>query len=308
MTFRFQATAVRQCSRCREELTDPASVQCGVGPICRKKDNKLLALTIPARFSMVHAFLGTAVEMAPEVGLAEEPLKVLRESFEEFHNRTVAVAQDGEVVWAGMDLRGVIRNIDWILSWSMPPQLREYLILAVEHCGYPALAAVFRGQASLGECSFTWDTDRGVIRFIAKRNKPGGDALRTKCQARLVKYPSYVWEVKPEHLQAFVEVVRTHYPMFTGSLEDLEAQVKAAPPQPPAKPTMAVKNLPGGVTCSGEYLQVQEDMDKYLSAFKTAVPWNKRTYQGRGTWFVSSDFYQPWKQIADQFYQVQVVR
>lgn len=306
MSFRFQATVTRRCSRCREELTDPASVQCGVGPICRKKDNRLYALTIPARFSMVHAMLGTALEMAPEVQLAEEPLKVLRESFEEFHNRSVKVAQDGEVVWAGMDLRGVIRNLDWILSWSMPNQLREYLILAVEHAGYPALATVFRGQASLGECSFSWNPEKRVIVFVSKRNSAGQQALKSKCGARFSSYPVARWEVRPECLEAFCRVVRTHYPMFTGSLEDLEVQVKAAPPAPPPKPTMSVKNLACGISCTGEYLQ--EEMDKYLTAFKTAVPFNKRSYQGGGTWWVSSDFYQTWKQIAEQFYQVQVVR
>src|SRR5574337_466061 len=42
---------IRQCSRCGQELTDPASRECGVGPVCRHKDNDLYSKTIVANFA-----------------------------------------------------------------------------------------------------------------------------------------------------------------------------------------------------------------------------------------------------------------
>src|SRR5690606_250724 len=59
MTTRF-------CSRCGKDLTDPASLTDGQGPVCRNRDNHLYAKAIEANLPIAGALvLGTHAEQLP---------------------------------------------------------------------------------------------------------------------------------------------------------------------------------------------------------------------------------------------------
>jgi len=55
LVMRLNATIVRFCSRCQKELTDPASLEAGVGPQCRNRDNHLYAKAIEANLPLLGA-------------------------------------------------------------------------------------------------------------------------------------------------------------------------------------------------------------------------------------------------------------
>ena len=56
----FAPLTNRSCSICHRELTDAASVETGVGPVCRSRSNEALAKSFPANFDEAFALVCTA--------------------------------------------------------------------------------------------------------------------------------------------------------------------------------------------------------------------------------------------------------
>jgi len=151
---------LRHCSRCRKELTDPASRECGVGPICRNKDNHLYAKTIQANLPVAGALiLGTHADQLPVE---------LQERFESFKasflkkSEQVQKANDDIMAMklAGSDYRDEVRELDYFLSYMMSDTLRERLIKIVEALGYIGLAGVLAGDASKSEARVWFENGR----------------------------------------------------------------------------------------------------------------------------------------------------
>jgi hypothetical protein len=56
-----------------------------------------------------------------------------------------------------------VKEIDYLLSWSLPIKEKENLINLVKYLGFPALASVFAGKASTGDASIKFENGKFVI-------------------------------------------------------------------------------------------------------------------------------------------------
>lgn len=218
--------AYRFCSRCASELTDPASVECGVGPICRGKDNHLYSKTIPANYALAFA----KISCVDSSTLSEEN----RERFSALKNSVCskatkvaerAVAEKAEYAShrKGMDLRDEIRTIDWLLSFSMHPKTKALLVDIVRDLGYVALAGVLSGKASTGESKISFDDSTGMLKLQGSRNKAGIRAFRALAGSR-----SFAKEhlIPARFFEQFRSIVLECWPCFNENLDTVVSQAR----------------------------------------------------------------------------------
>lgn len=172
----------RNCARCGKELDDAASLEVGIGPICRRLDNAVLASRIPADLEVARAaFRLTDKEVLPEECWATY--------------RKVCGALNGP---PRKEWREVVKGIEWILSWigSNPVTgedvVRQAFYACVEGLGYIGIVSLWRGEAASGKAKVWFDTTRtwtrrdgshvtekGAFIFVAgPRNRSAIDALR----------------------------------------------------------------------------------------------------------------------------------
>ena len=133
----------RFCSRCYKQLTDAASMEVGVGPICRHLDNALMAQCIPSNVeAAVAAYRGLDVGTLPP----------------ETVNTFVKIEADlvADNAATRLDWREVVKRIEWMRSHGMPQGTDAALIAIVGALGYIGVVSMWLGEASSGEatCSF----------------------------------------------------------------------------------------------------------------------------------------------------------
>ena len=225
----------RSCCRCRKDLTDAASMEVGIGPICRKLDNALLAKLIPADVE-------SARTAAKKVLINELPA----ETFNTFSN----VLEDLEI--GTDDWRKTVKRIEWILSWSPNWSDKETLISIVHALGYWGLAALLSGEAATGLATVTLENGRLYLR--GPRNKAGKDALKQVSGRKFHPAEDGIkasWSVPVSSAKAFRECVITHWPNFTGLDEALASVMTSA--QPVAQVAAVPTSSPGWLSIKTPY-------------------------------------------------------
>ncbi len=246
----------RHCSRCRRELTDPASRECGVGPICRNKNNHLFAKTIQANVPAASALiLGTNAEsLPPEVHSCWENLKC------RFVNKIEGTEQQSDIMFTGADFRDCVKDIDYILSFHMSPALRSRMVDIVQHLGYPGLAAVLSNEASLSVAKLWFDDGRVFMKgrtckagFLRMRKIPG---IRTpRYRGHQVPYSA-----PASQFEEFMKVVQKHWPLYEGDVEDIRQKCR-----------QFVKNNPEAVVQSSHEQKAQIKLRS--EDFVVTFPW-----------------------------------
>jgi hypothetical protein len=215
----FTDNTRRHCSRCGDALTDPASRECGVGPVCRKKDTHLYAKTIAANFGIatIRAMSVREDMLAPEVHATwKAAYSRLLKAAEKVANLTDDVTIMRR---AGADLREVVRACDLVCSYENPGHdVRNAMIDVVHACGYIGLAAVLAGQASTSP-SRVW-FENGRVHMTGLGNKSGWSAMR---QIPGVVTPKYRGDRAPYtapagHAVIFLANVRRFWPMYEGDI------------------------------------------------------------------------------------------
>jgi hypothetical protein len=236
MQTEIAVTVARTCTRCRLDLTDPASVQHGLGPICREFSNAVLAKELP-----------TAWDAEAQGGL----FLLSAESFESEGDRarfeavylkimTSKGANSAEPV-TGEDARKLVRELAYLASAAPSRPVYEILINAIRGLGYPTYAAAVSGASSSSEASLT--VEGGRIWLSGARNAAGRAAL-----ARIGGW----WDRRSERYhaplsaaEAFVKLARIYWPLVTGAEAVLEAaKVATAPKLTPAPAPAPVVVLP----------------------------------------------------------------
>jgi hypothetical protein len=207
------AIGSRACARCWKELKDAASMEAGIGPICRKLDNAVLARMIPANI------------LAAQVAAGLVPYTDLPEPTRETFVQVLADVLD----FGTADWRKTVKRIEWILSWGMASSLRKMLIEIVRSLGYVGLAALLAGEASTGTALVVFENDRLYLR--ASRNKTGAYAFKKEVQGWKFQ-PSFgatkaAWTAPATSADAFQMVVMTYWPNVSG-LEEAVAAAKNA--------------------------------------------------------------------------------
>ena len=174
----------RYCSRCESPLTDPASWERGVGPVCARKDTSIYAKTIPVNFTLATAFAcGVSVSTLPA-----ELQPVWTRVMDRLLKKASAAGVSNENFMAavGQDVRSLAKLIDWMLSFRQTPTNKQHMIQLVKYLGFVGLASVLAGTASTGEAKVWFEGGRCYLR--GSSNKNGWAAFR-KLQLQGARYP-----------------------------------------------------------------------------------------------------------------------
>lgn len=285
----FMNASHRHCSRCGLELTDVASMERGIGPICAGKDTHLYAKTIPANYAMANIFALSLSEEHIHQDVrtlwADTKNKLLNAS-----ERSANREQINTFEWTGEDLRQVIKNIDYLLSWKHPHSgAKDNLVKIVHHLGYVGLAGVLAGEASTSEATLWFEN--GEIKLKGKRNR---SAYRAFASVRGVKVPrtlSQPYSAPVALLEPFLTLVLQYYPMYSGDFDTIREQAAAWVPPPPVAPTLPVsgpvdlnndtvliRNRSEDFTVQFNWIRESNNMGQLIANMKNTVPYTDRKY------------------------------
>ena len=207
-------------------------MEVGVGPICRKLDNAILARKIPSNVQAAQVAAGRVVD-------AELPEPV-RPTF----GQVMADLMDFTTV----DWRKTVKRIEWILSWGMSGSMRKALIEIVRCLGYIGLGALLSGEAATGATVVSFENGRLYLR--GPRNKAGRYEIKKIPGAKF--HEGYngakpAWSVPAAAYEKFATIAITYWPNISGVDEAVEA-AKAAPVAAPAAVAAPVKPAGPNVT------------------------------------------------------------
>lgn len=219
----------RSCCRCGKQLVDAASMEVGIGPVCRKKDNHVLACQFPRDMDAARSALAFSIDRAtiPSEALATFET-VLSDISDEKHS---------------LDYRPEIKRIEWLLSWpTIKENYRARFCAIVEALGYVALAMIWRNESGVpGAASVRFSEGR----FYVKGPKNGAAiGMLRAIDGRQFHRETKEWSVLASALAAFERAVRTCYPQNDGSWEAMRVLAEDAKPSVvEEKPAAPVVNL-----------------------------------------------------------------
>ncbi len=278
------------CARCGEALTDPASIEHGWGPVCRKLANAAFATTIPADIDATLAHL-TGVTFKAEA--LNEALAAVTEELTEG-------AAKGRADW-----RGVANILVRLIAYSST-NAKNALCAAVESLGYATLAAVAREEASPSIAEVTVSECRLVLK--TKKNSAAVAAIKA-INGRRFDAVTKTWSFPPTEFRAVLAVVQQFFPMTKLNVLELATQVaaavqaqeaaKAAPVAAPAPakaaPAVAITEAPGGFNVTSPYNAA------FVADLKTALPYKARAWTGK-CWWIAKDAVETVKGLVAKHY------
>lgn len=305
----------RSCSRCGKELTDPASRECGVGPVCRGKDNHLYAKTITANVPGASALiLGTHADEFP-AELQDRWLTVREHFVSVMSELEYASEQPGEFNATGADFRETVRHLDYCLSYRLHYELRNKVIEIVRYLGYVGLAGVLSGESSKSKAQVWFE--KGRIFLSGTGCTPGFHKMR---KIPGIKTPRYRGDKNPYSAPAsqagtFLSIVREHWPLYEGSIELLEDEasdwlkanptVAATPSQNPDA-VAAIQLRSEDFVLSFKWLK-GADVKGMINKLKT-IPSKERAYNpSTKNWMFRKQHLDQVKAIVEGTYEAVVV-
>jgi len=259
----------RQCVRCQKDLEDPASREVGVGPVCRKLDNKILATYIPADLR------------AADAAFARVDFSRVAEGEEVLRSAWARIAEAMFLPTTAMDWRQVVRQIEWTLSFGQSSETFDALVQVVEALGYVALAAVWMGDAAKGKARAY--EEQGRLYIEGPRNAGANVAIKAIAGRRFHAQGSRPsgkasWSVPCAEFVAFRRVVCKHFPNHEADWPALEAASAAAAPATPAAP----KAPETRIERAGEWLLVYTPYSAaFVDALKSALPHKARKWSSQ---------------------------
>lgn len=195
---------IRRCVRCRKDLTDAASRNVGIGPVCRKMDNDVLAKTFDSDPELAIERLS-----AFDVEALAEPT---RKPFAELAQRIRECSKHG-------DYRAVVAQLEWVLSFEDNHRHAEEMAGIPFALGYAAIPALWAGEIAKS-LSTLWVNPERTRLFITGPNKRAGREEIKKVQGRKFHHmgtlhePNMVaWSVPVSAAEQLRSVVYRYYPM-----------------------------------------------------------------------------------------------
>ncbi len=199
--------ASRACYRCGKELTDAASMEVRVGPVCRKLDSKVLAQQIPANMDAARA----AFDKVTLLDMDEQVLPTLLKVEEALSS-------------VSNDWRETVKRIEWALSYPATVTVAanaDALVNTVEGLRYAALATLWRGEGTTGEAVISYEG--GGVSIKGPKTPHGRDKIEA-IAVRRYDPNTKVWSVPAAAHAQFAAIIAAHYPNNVG----LSDAVKAA--------------------------------------------------------------------------------
>lgn len=255
-TFVPKNDAARNCHRCGLPLTDAASCNEGIGPICRKLDNFLLAKIIPSDIPMalVHYAEVNTLDLAGATVAVFIELEAL------------LLAPDA---FTRQDWRKAVKMVEWMLSFpqTTPNQLRLYSLVTA--LGYVGIVSLWKGEASTGPAR-VWFQD-GKFYVCGPQNKAARIAFR-KIGGYFHKAKNYLgvvtgpeqsggkpyWSFPLYNYSKVYDLVVAHYPNHTGLAEALSAAAVWKENTETAKEEKLVEAVKPSYSVQGPVVSLQE--------------------------------------------------
>jgi hypothetical protein len=196
----------RPCTRCELTLTDPASVEAGIGPICRGFANQILAKEVPSAWSDTDLF--NFMMLTPESFPSEDAAR-FSAVFTKICKSRGMNQGEGQAV-KGDDLRDVARELVYLASVAPTNAIYETIIGAIRGIGYKQYAAFVSGDSASGEATVT--LEEGNVFLSAVRNSLGQNALYKigACKS------GQRWFVNQSKALDFLPVVSIYWPFAKG--------------------------------------------------------------------------------------------
>lgn len=287
VTHRHSDGIYRNCSRCGKELTDAASREAGVGPICRNKTNDLLAKQIPANLNVASALF---LSLRP--GDFHDQCEGFANTKAKFVRRMRRLAEQNTnlsaVTLSGSDFRPVVDWIDYSLSFRVKTGVRSKLIEVIEALGYVGLGSVLRGDACMSPATLMVDGD--VIKLSGKACTAGFRAMKRSIPG--VRTPRWRGDRTPytasvRHAEKFVEIAVRYWPFIeTDTKQVLADAAKAVENLPeddastnvPSRPVATIsRQQDGWFSVQTPWAGTRTEMTTMLERFK-ALPRGDRKY------------------------------
>jgi len=226
--FHHNHNAQRTCSRCGKELTDAASQECGVGPVCRKMDNALFAATIPSNLTV-------AVQSYKNINVGHLPVEAIPTFI---RMEADLLAEDAET---RLDWRETVKRVEWLRSFNCLPTEAIYSLYGIaDGLGYVGLVSMWKGGASSGKATIWYQKGRLYAKGpmnkafrIAFKHMTGwmfhsknGYAV-DHAESSLTVEQKPCWSVPASQAASFSLVIKKHYPNHEGLKDALAESVIA---------------------------------------------------------------------------------
>lgn len=262
LTHNHTHVTIRSCARCGRDLTDPASRERGIGPVCRQLDNAVLARQIPA-----------------DLNAAMDAYGDIRHRMEGMHpdltssiDKVDAALIDG--VKSG-DYREAVMAIERILSYDCGYLVREGLYGVTEALGYTSLVLLWKGDVVKGASELSFTNGRLVL----KSPRPPKSVLASirAIKGRRFEYTAKTWSFPASQHEA-VQKVCSFFVKMTGVKDAIKAAKEAPKEAPEAKKTA----LPAVINVTSRGSRALEVTTPYNAAFvnelKSSIPWQQRKW------------------------------
>jgi len=292
----------RFCFRCDKPLTDAASLNEGIGPICRKFDNAVLARLIPSNLpkALANYKLIDPLSLAPETVAAFVELETALTD-------PAAAERD--------DWRKEVKRVEWMLSFPQKHENTERLKDFVLALGYVGIVAIWNGEAATGKASVTFYLYR--LHVTGPKNKAARFALKkipgSKFHAATpTSKPS--WSAPASEFEAFRLAVCKHYPNYEGLDEAIKEAKESLlhndltinpdgsiPMHPSTPPKQAVS-----IVNAGSAVKVKTPYNPdFIGELKGAIPHGSRKWDViEKVWIVDIGFKSQVREIVAKHFPV----
>lgn len=304
----------RNCCRCHLPLTDAASLNEGIGPICRKLDNALLARLIPSN-----------LEAALAAYKSVDVLALVSDTMPTFMDLEAALIDPNASTRE--DWRKEVKRVEWILSFGQTYQNVKALKAMVLALGYVGIVSLWNGEAATGLATVWFDGEKGRLCVRGPQNKAARIAL--KKILGWVFHPVKAadekphWSVPAERESQFFTAVATHYPNFEGlnesiklakSYNETQAALKASaeklakiitldPVTPPPEPTVTLWSPGVSLEEEGSVLKVKTPYHVCFIATLKGLPYAVRKWNPtEKVWEVQATYRSQVEEMLNKFF------
>jgi hypothetical protein len=212
---------LRNCSRCGKELSDFASLECGVGPSCRGKNNDIFAKQIPADVASCSAIILSLTKEQFHVDIAEQFDSIKNEFLTKIQRASQNNYGHG-LILSGSDFRKIVGWFDMSLSFPTNNNTKTLVTKLIQALGYQRLAGVLRGDVCMSPAKIT--IQDGMLVLDAKNNKMGYFAMKKVPGVILPRYRGLAYKAPVSSYKQFLDTVERHWP-FNDIGPDLEAKI-----------------------------------------------------------------------------------